>query len=46
MGEGGGVPSDFHVKPNFRLCLVELRLSWGFDNNFIKLLIKEIIFVS
>ena len=28
----GGLQSHFHVKPNFRWIVVELTLSWGFDN--------------
>ena len=31
-GVVGGVQSNFHVKPNFGWIVVELTLSWGFDN--------------
>ena len=30
-----GVQSHFRVKPNFRWIVVELTLSWGFDNYLI-----------
>ena len=30
---GGGMNSNNHVKPNFRLSYVVLWLTWGFDKN-------------
>ena len=32
VGWWGGVQSHFQVKPNFRWIVIELTLSWGFDN--------------
>ena len=33
-GVGGGLHSNFHVKPN---CYVELCWGWGFDNIFMQI---------